>query len=450
MKAKCLKNKDFYQKLLTIALPIALQNLISSSLNIVDNVMIGSLKETAIASVGLANQYFFLFILLLFGINSGCAIFIAQYWGKKDIKNIRKVLGISIIASTFLAIFYTSLAFFFPNMILRIFTNDIKIISLGSDYLKIVCFSYLFTAISFSYGFACRSVGKPKIPMYVSAIALIINTCLNYLFIFGHLGFPKMGVKGAAIATLISRSIELILLLSVIYIKKGVLAAKITELFDLSKTFVLNIFKTAIPVILNEAFWSLGTSLYSAAYARIGTEAIASVQIANTVQSLFMIVSMGIANACAIMIGNKIGADKREEAILYSKKFTVLSFTSGIVIGVILFLTSPIILSAFNISQRTYNNAKFVITIMSIFLPFKFYTTTLIVGILRSGGDTRFSLFLETGCVWLIGVPMAFLGALVWQLPIYWVVTLVSLEEVVKSIIGFPRVLSKNWIRSVI
>lgn len=450
MKLRFFEDKNFYKKLLTIAFPITLQNLISSSLNIVDNVMIGSLKETAIASVGLANQYFFVFMLLLFGLNSGCNIFIAQYWGKRDVKNIRRVLGISLCIGCTFAIIYTILALLFPRVILRIFTDDIKIISLGSDYLRIVCFSYVLTAITFSYGFACRSIGNPKLPMYISAIALLCNTFLNYILIFGHLGFSPMGVKGAALATFISRAVETTLLLKIIYARKEVLSAKISELLDLSKEFVLRVLKTISPVVLNEGFWSVGTSLYSAAYARIGQEAIASVQIASTLQNLFMVISMGIANACAIMIGHNIGKNKLDEAIVDSKRFSILSPLIGLFVGLAFYLASPFILSLYDITQTTYTNTIYVILVMCIFMAFKVYNTTLVVGVLRSGGDTKFSLFLEMGSVWLIGVPMAFLGALLWKLPIYWVVALVSLEEIVKSFIGFLRVASKKWLRSVI
>lgn len=450
MEKKLFKDKIFYKSMFAIALPIALQNLISSSLNMVDTVMIGRLGETEIASVGLANQIFFLLALLLFGTNSGASIFVAQFWGKRDVKNIHRVLGIGLVFGGILAFIFSLGAFFIPKPILQIFTKDQGVIHLGSQYLRIISLSYVITSINFAYAFASRSIGQAKLPMYTSAISLLCNTGFNYLLIFGNLGFPQMGVKGAALATLIARGIEMLLLLGNIYGKRDVLAGKVHEMLDVSRDFVLRIFKTATPVIINEGFWALGMTMYSVAYARISTEAIAAVQISNTVHQIFMVISMGLGSACAVMLGNQLGANQKEKAVAYANKFSILGPAAGVVLGVILFLSSPMILSVFNVSSEVYGDAKRILMVMSFFMSVKIYTTILIIGILRSGGDTKFSLYLEIGSVWLVGVPLAFLGALVWKLPVYWVVALVSLEEIVKAAIGVPRVLSKRWVQNVI
>ena len=450
MKLDYLKDKTFYKVLIGIALPITIQNLISTSLNMVDTVMIGRLGEKQIAAVGLANQLFFLFILIAFGTNSGASIFIAQYWGKKDTLQIRKVLGLSLLVGGTISLFFAAGAFFIPEFILRIFTEDGQVVLLGSQYLRIVSFSYLMTTVSFAYGFASRSVGQAKLPMYVSAASLLCNTLLNYLLIFGKFGFPMMGIRGAAIATVISRFLEMFLLLFIIYKKGDTLAAKFHEMLDFSKPFVLKFFRTTLPVILNEGFWSLGMVIYSIAYARIGTGAIAAVQISNTIQNVFMVLNMGLANASAVMLGNELGANKIDKAISYGYTFLILGPVMGIVFGAILYLTSPLILSIFKISESVYNDAFKIIIVMSIFMFVKIYNAIVIVGIFRSGGDTKFALVLELGSVWCIGVPLAFLGAFLWKLPVYWVVVLVSLEEVVKAVIGLPRVISKKWARNMV
>ncbi|MCB2288273.1 MATE family efflux transporter [Clostridium sp. CS001] len=444
------EEKRFYKSILTIALPIALQNLISNSLNMVDTMMIGKLGVTEIAAVGLANQYFFFFALILFGINSGAGIFIAQFWGQKDVLNIRRMLGLALITGISVALIFTIGGFFIPERILRLFLKNPDVIKLGSDYLRIVCLSYILNTISFGYAFACRSIGKARIPMYVSIVALLSNTLLNYLLIFGNFGFPQMGVKGAAIATLIARVIEIILILGIIYNEKGVLAAKISELTDLSANFIKRYFKTATPVILNEGFWALGMVMYSVAYASIGKNELASAQIANTIQGIFLVVSMGLANATAIMIGNKIGAKEEKLGITYAKRFCIIGPVAGIIMGMGLFLASPLILSIFKLPMNAYKDTRGILIVMSIYMAIKVFNTTMIVGILRSGGDTKFALFLEVGAVWLVGVPLAFLGAIVWKLPIYYVVAIVSLEEVVKMAIGVPRIVSKKWMKNVI
>ena len=444
------EEKGFYKSILTIALPIAMQNLISNSLNMVDTMMIGKLGVTEIAAVGLANQYFFFFALILFGINSGAGIFIAQFWGQKDVLNIRRMLGLALITGMSIAMIFTIGGFFMPERILRLFLKNSDVIKLGSDYLRIVCFSYILNTISFAFAFACRCIGKARVPMYVSMIALLSNTFLNYLLIFGNFGFPQMGVKGAAIATVIARAIELILILGIIYNEKGVLAASVHELKDLSINFIKKYLKTATPVILNEGFWALGMVMYSVAYARIGKAELASAQIANTIQGIFLVLSMGIANASGIMIGNKIGAKEEKLGITYAKRFCKIGPVLGLIMGIGLLLASPLILSIFNLSTKAYNDTRGILIVMAIYMAIKVFNTTMIVGILRSGGDTKFALFLEVGTVWLVGVPLAFLGALVWNLPIYYVVAVVSLEEIVKMAIGVPRIISKKWMKNVV
>lgn len=444
------RDKTFYKTLLSIAIPITIQNLISTSLNMVDTVMVGKLGEIEIAAVGLANQLFFLFILIAFGINSGASIFIAQFWGKRDIQNIRRVLGISLIAGGVVSTVFAAGALFFPEFILSVFSKDQKVILLGSQYLRIVSFSYLATTISFAYGFASRSVGQAKLPMYVSAISLLCNTLLNYLLIFGVFGFPQMGIRGAALATLISRLLEMVLLLIIIYKRQETLAARINEMLDLPRDFVKKYFDTATPVIINESFWSLGMVMYSVAYARISTEAIAAVQIANTIQNLFMVFNFGLANASAVMLGNELGANNNEKAIKYGYNFAVLGPLVGMILGIMLYLSTPLALSSFQVSDVVYRDTQKIILVMSIFMFVKMFNAILIVGIFRSGGDTKYALALELSSVWLIGVPLAFIGAFYWKLPVYWVVAVVSLEEVVKAIVGLPRVLSKKWAKNMV
>lgn len=444
------EDKKFYKIMISITLPIALQNLITSSLNMVDTVMIGRIGEANIAAVGMANQYFFLFVLLLFGVNSGAAIFVAQFWGKKDIPNIRRILGIGILLGGIISGLFTVGALAFPRIIMRVFTNDMNVVILGAKYLRIVSFSYIITSISFAFGIASRSIGQAKLPMIVSAISLGANTFLNYVLIFGGFGIPALGIVGAAIATLTSRSIELLLLLKIIYKNKGPLAGKINEFIDINKDYIIKFLNTAMPVILNELFWSLGITMYSVAYGRIGTGAFAAVQIATTIQNVFMVIARGLGSSCAVMIGNELGANNETKAIEYAKRFSILSLIVGIVIGAVLYLSAPFVLYLFGVKTEVYANAYKILGVMALFMPFKVFTGILIVGVLRSGGDTKYSLLLEGGSVWFIGVPLAFIGALVLKLPVYWVVVLVSIEEVVKAAIGIKRIISKKWVKNVV
>lgn len=445
------KDKAFFKAMLSIALPITIQNLIASSVNMLDTLMITSLGQESLAAVGLANQVFFFYGVTVFGIATGSAIFIAQFWGKKDVVNIKKILGLSLTIASLLGIIFTLAALLIPEHIMRIFSKDPVVIGLGVKYLKTVSISYIITGVSFSYAVASRSVGEAKMPVIASLASFITNGIFNYLLIFGKFGFPKLGIIGAAYGTLIARIVELFIILYSIYSSRGPLAGSIKEMTDWNKDFVKKYFKTATPVIFNEALWSLGTVLYSIAYAKIGTEAAAAVQILNTVQNIFMVITRGMGNACTVMVGNKIGAGEEEVAIQYANKFLILSIIMGLFLGSGLFLTSDLILKVFkNLTPELYITSKKLLMVLAIFFTVKVYNGTLIVGVLRGGGDTRFSMLLEMGAVWFVGVPLAFLGALVFKLPVYYVTPLVYTEEIVKAIIGTPRVISQKWVTNLI
>ncbi len=443
------KDKVFLKAMIAITLPIALQNLITSSLNMVDTLMISSLGEASIAAVGLANQIFFFYAVINFGIHSGSSIFISQYWGKEDVPNIRRVLDISLFLTAIVGIIFTIAGFFFPRALMNIFTHEEEVVRLGAEYLKIVSLSYLITGISFAYSIALRSTGRPKVPMMISGISFITNTFFNYIFIFGKLGMPALGVKGAALGTLMARVIEIAFLFYVVYRNIGPLSARVKDLIDWDKTFIKRFINTISPVVINEAFLSLVQIMYSIAYARIGKEATAAVQLTTTIQNVFFVFVRGLANACAVIIGNKIGRGEDVEEIYdYAKKFLWISIATGLVLGAILALTPDLTLKIFrNLEPEVYKSAKNLLIIMGLSFFIRSYTSTAIVGVLRGGGDTRYSMILELFSVWGIGVPLAFIGSLVLNLPVYMVFLLVTFEEVFKFLVSIPRIISKKWIK---
>lgn len=439
----------FYTTLLKLAIPIVIQNLITSSVNMIDTVMIGKIGEVEIAAVGIANQYFFLFNLLITGLTSGAGIFISQYWGQKDESNIRKTLGISFISSVVFSIIFTIGALLVPEAIIRLFNKDPYVIGLGVQYLKIICISYIFTAISLVYGVSSRCIEDTLAPMLVSFLALITNAVLNYILIFGHLGFPAMGVRGAALATLIARIVEALVLVVYIYGKKGVLAARWHEMVDLTRTFIERSARTIIPVVINDMFWALAMIIYAIAYGHLGTQAMAAVQITTTVLNVFMVFTFGVAHSAAVMIGHQVGAGNIEESQLYSRRFLKLSVIIGILIGGILALGAPFILSFFNVSKEVYNSALVILYIISATMFIKLIGVTIIIGILRGGGDTGYALKVETLTMWGVGVPLAFLGSFVFKFPVELVFLMVSLEEVTKVAISIRRLRNSDWIRQI-
>lgn len=444
-------DKAFYRTLVTIAIPIAVQNLISSSLNMIDTIMIGQLGETEIAAVGLANEIFFLLNLFLFGVCSGSAIFFAQFWGKRDISNIKRVLGLSLVCGVTISLIFTFVAALIPEKVLKIFTEDQKVIELGSQYARIVCISYIMTAITYSYAFALRNTGQPKVPMFISGCAVLINSILNYALIFGHFNAPELGVRGAAIATVIARGAEMILIVAIVYLNKYPIGAKMSEIFDIDRAFTKKFFKTTLPVICNEMLWALGVSAYTMVYARMGTGVIAAVNIASTVERLAMVLFIGMGHACAFMVGKEIGAHNDEKAYYNGKKIATLGPVMGIATGAILIGFSEQIISIYRVSPFVHDAAKSVLIACAIIMPIRAFNYINIVGVLRGGGDTRFSLILDACGVWLFGVPTAIITGIILKMPISYVYFLtIAAEQVFKFVFGTRRFAAKHWLNNLV
>lgn len=450
MKKLLFGDSVFYKNLFRIAIPITIQNLIMSSLNFVDTIMVGQLGETNIAAVALANQLFFLIALFLFGVGSGASVFVAQFWGKKDVINIRKVLGLSMLCSVVVSVLATLIVMIFPEVVLSLFTKDTEVIRISASYLRIVCFSYIPTSITFCFASTLRSTGQSKLPMIASAVALSVNTVLNYIFIFGKLGMPAMGARGAAAATVIARFAEAILILGAVYSLKLAPAASFRELFAFSRDFAVRFFQVVIPVIMNEVLWSTGVTMYTVVYGRMGTNILASINIASAIEGISFVLFRSMSNACAVLVGNKIGEGDEQTAFTYSLRMAILGPALGITVGLILFFSSGNLLVFYNVTEEVYENARIILRIFSFVIPLKVFNMINIVGILRSGGDTKFSLILDTFGVWFIAVPLAFVGGLVYHLPVYIVYVLVNLEEIFKFSLGLKRFISKKWINNVI
>ena len=445
-----MEEKSFNQQVLSIAIPVALQNLIVSMLNTLDTMMISSLGDAAIAGVGLANQLFFVFTFICFGINTGSSVIISQYWGKRDRRNVQRVNSLALILSIVLASIFTLVGFAFPRQLISLMIQDPAVVEAGATYLGVAIFSYIVTAISFSLASTLRSTGNPRTPLVASIISFFANAFFNYVFIFGKFGFPEFGVAGAAIGTIIARIIELTIIVYVIHSYDGPLRGSLKSSLDFDGVFVRKYFVTALPVIVNETFWSLGQVMYNVAYAMIGTEAVAATQVCVAIQNIVFVIVRGLGNAASIMIGNKIGQGFFEEVYQYAVRFLKLALVTGVLIGLIVALTPDYSLSLFgNLSPTVREIAIRLLRVMGLVFIVKAMTSVIVVGILRGGGDTKFAMFLDMGTSWLIGVPLAFMGAALFQWPIHYVVALVSLEEVVKAMIGLHRVKTKAWIRNV-
>lgn len=441
------RDRDFVRKLFVLALPIMLQELMNSSVNMIDTFMIGRLGPEEVTAVGLSNQIFFLFSVIIFGINSGASIFIGQFWGKEDVRGVHKIMGIVFTVSAFITILFFCGARFFPQQIMSIISNDQNVIDLGCTYLGIVCYSYIFTAIIQCINTSLKSTGNAGVPMICTMFSLVTNAVLNYILIFRF----NMGVAGAAFATLTARTVEVFIqLVLVIALKKPIATIRIKEYFAVEKGFLPGYFKVTVPVLCNEFLWALGMYVYNIAYKYSGTTAQAAVQIASVVQNLAIVIGLGMGLSCGIMISNAIGAGDKHIALDYSRRCPVIATGFCIASGIILSLFAKDISMLFKISSEARLCVQYMIYVVAVGTVFKTLNYIYIIGVLRNGGDTKFCLLLDAGSVWLLGVPAAFLGSAVLGLPIYVTFALVYVEELIKSFLARSRVRKNKWINSLV
>lgn len=445
-----LQDKPFIRAALALAVPIAFQQFITAGLNMIDVLMVGQLGETAVAALGLANQIFFLLVLFVFGVTSGMSIFTAQFWGKGDAESIRKVLGICLVVAASVAAMFSLAAVFIPETLMSFYTEDDMVIKLGSDYLRIVGLSYVLMAIAFSYISILRSITQVTLTVIVSVVALALKTAIGYTLIFGHFGLPALGVRGAAIGTATGWAFECILLLILVYAMKTPLAANPLSFFKFNRAFLVNVLRTSMPAALNEVIWSFGITLYNAVYARIGTDAIAAININATIEELMFVLFIGLGNACSVMVGNKIGEKDKETAFEYSRRFTIMAVTLALCGGVIVYFSRGFVAGLYQVSQSATFDLIHIMLVYSLSAWLRVYNFMLFIGALRAGGDTRFAMFTELFSIWLIGVPAALIGGFVLHLPVYYVYALVLIEEVIKAVVITWRYLSRKWIHDLV
>ena len=442
--------KALNRKLVKIAAPIAIQGVVSATLSMVDNIMVGFLWETELAAVGVGSQLFMVHYLVLFGILSGSATFMAQFYGTKDMGNIRKVIGFDFTLLAVLGAVLFVLVNGFTDSILSVYTEDPAVRDLAAQYVRINSLSFLLLAISSPLEMAFKATQQVRIPMLISNVIFFTNIAINYVLIFGKLGFPKLGVAGAAIGTISSRIIEVVMNSFFAFRMRNEFCGKIKSYFGWDRELVKRIIKNATPTTINEFFWSFGQTMYVAAFSRISTTAYAAYQAANSIFNIFNFAAFSIGDAALILIGEKLGEGDMEYTWKLSKHLIKASLLAGIVIGAITILLSAPLSGIFNLTDSGKLYTRYILIVFGATMAADLFNGLQIAGILRAGGDTKFAMISESMCIWLIAVPLAFTASLVWHLPVHLALLVTRAEMIIRGAILAKRYLSKKWMNTVI
>ena len=448
--------KELYKKVFTIGIPVSIENMIYSLMNFIDVFMVGKenvvlgLGTAAVAGLGFANQIFMIFIVSLFGLNSGGGILAAQYYGKKDYKNLKKCLGITITVGLLFSFLFFLMGLFIPEKIIGIFTSDPKVLKLGANYFRIIALIYPLIGLGYSFNMQLRAIGKNQYSLYSTIIGLCINLVGNYLFINGNLGFPAMGVVGAAIATVIARIVSVFYLIYIIYKNKLTMAGNFQELFKLSWSFIAKALKISLPVFGHEIMWVTGVSMYVIIYGRIGTEATAAIQVVKSISNLVFTLVFGLSSGTAAIIGQEIGAGNEENAYKYAVELLKISLVIGTAVALFVYVICPVVLILMKVDSAIYPLARQIVFSEGILIIIKTTGTLFIVGVLRAGGDTLWTMFADLIPLWTFAIPLTYIAGLKFGLPIALVYLCSGSDELLKMPFCIQRLKSRKWINNLV
>ena len=440
------RDKRFYRLLFSIALPIAVQNLITFMVSMVDTLMVGALGEIQLSAVSIANNLFFVLTILMFGLAGGSNIMISQYWGKGNVKTIHKILAIMYRVCLLITGIFIFIALFLPKYFMGIFTTDKAVIDFGASYLRIVCIGYLFYSITNCTIMMLRSVKTVSISIIVYTASLVVNSILNWIFIFGNLGAPELGIRGAAIATVCARITEFSIVLVFMFIYERKIGLKIEHLLKLDKEILKDYVGLCTPVLCNELLWAIGASMISVIVGRMGTEVVAANSINGVAHQFVTVFIFGMSNATAVIIGNTIGEGKKEKAKEYAYSIGIFSVVMGCISGLMILLIKPFVVNFYNVSYSTKLIAMEIMTVTSGIIVFQSLASNFMMGVLRGGGDAKFVLINDLIFMWLVAIPGGFFVAFVLELPVALVFLVIKCDEILKSLTSVYRVISGKWV----
>lgn len=439
--------KTNYRRIATVALPIIFQNLIDASVNSVDTLMLNSVGQDAISATSLGTSYAGLIFMLLYGIGTGVTMLAAQYYGKGDYKTIELIEGLGHRFAIAICAFGAFTCLFCPRLVLRIFTNEEALIELGAQYLLWIAPGLFFWAVSSVYCSVLRCIDKVMITTVIEIIALISNMCLNAVFIYGLFGAPKLGVQGVAIATSLSRLIQLICCM--IVSRKAAVKLTLKTMFVRNKLLLNDFMSMAFPAIGNDAVWSLAFTMYSVILGHLGNDAVAANAIANVVRNLGCVACYGVASAAGIIVGQILGEGDIEGGKAMGKTMFNLSIITGIIGGLVVIAIMPFALQRAALSETSLDYLKFMLWVNAYYITGTSVNSTLIAGVFRAGGDSKFGLICDSIDMWCYAVPIGFLAAFVFKLPVKWVYFIICTDEFVKWPWVFKRYFSMKWAKNI-
>lgn len=448
MRQKHYFSREFLSEAFSIGAPVVIQSVLGSLVNMLDVMMIGQMGDIAITASSVSNQWFTLFALLANALCAAGSMFISQHWGKGEVKQIHRYMGILFYGVITLGVVFSITAISIPDVILLLYSKDALVIEQGVGYLRILGFSILLNAISIVLITGLRCIGDTKVPMLASAMSVVTNGVLNYILLFGTPVSPAFGIQGAAVATVIARTVEFSLIFIYVIKTKPPICCRLKEYFAVPGEIWKKYFKVGFWVIIAEALYAFGTTMYTMAYKYTGTEGQAALQIVNTYQNLALIMCGGFGTAASVMIGVRLGKNEFEEAGKCCRKLLVLGTLVSVCITGVVILIAPLLLGIFKVSEAVHGYLEIMIIIMALMVPIRLLNFLCIVGVLRSGGDSTYCFVANMVGVWCVGMPLVWLTAVYLQLPITIVFIMYNMEEVAKLIISLPRVLKNKWMNN--
>lgn len=449
------REKGFYPRLLALALPILIQNLITNSLGLVDTFMVGTMGEGPLAGVTLANIPVFVIQLMMFGIQSGSSVLISQYRGKGNYNAINRVMGIGMYAAGAVTLAFALVMGLLPRWFMGLFGSDPEVIATAARYARIVGWSYFFDSFVQVYIGAHRAMGNPNRGLYILAVSMLGNTFLNWVLIFGNLGAPRLGVEGAALATLIARVLSFVIA-AVWLVRDRQFRVRPALLLRPGLEMVRRFVRIATPVMCNETFWGLGTSLFPTIMGHMSgsKEILAAYAIAGNITNLCTVGVFAIAGTAAILVGQEIGSGNSHRVYSLGSLLDALAFLFGLAAGLVFLailhlVIAPYLYPLFHLSDSAASICTMMLTMVFLFMPLRSFDTTNIVGVLRGGGDVRMATLIDLTPLWLVALPLAALTGLVLQAGILWVYLAMQSENIIKSFLGLLRFRTGKWIRDV-